>query len=58
MNEIVDMIVNNSLSVVLVAFYLIKDYKFNNELVKTLESIQDKLSDIHDKCVKGGKNHD
>ena len=43
MEEIVNLIVNNSLSVVLVAFYLIKDYKFNNQLVETLKSIEDKL---------------
>lgn len=43
MEEMVNLIVNNSLSVVLVAFYLIKDYKFNNQLVETLKSIEDKL---------------
>lgn len=45
MEEMVNLIVNNSLSVVLVAFYLIKDYKFNNQLVETLKSINDKLEE-------------
>lgn len=43
MEEMINLIVNNGLSVVLVAFYLIKDYKFNNQLVETLKSINDKL---------------
>lgn len=43
MEELINLIVNNGLSVVLVAFYLMKDYKFNNQLVETLKSINDKL---------------
>lgn len=43
MEEMINLIVNNGLSVVLVAFYLMKDYKFNNQLVETLKSINDKL---------------
>lgn len=45
MEEMVNLIVNNGLSVVLVAFYLMKDYKFNNQLVETLKSIDDKLEE-------------
>lgn len=41
--ELINLIVNNGLSVVLVAFYLLKDYKFNNKLVETLQSIEDSL---------------
>lgn len=43
MEDLINLIVNNGLSVVLVAFYLMKDYKFNNQLVETLKSINDKL---------------
>jgi len=45
MEEMINLIVNNGLSVVLVAFYLMKDYKFNNQLVETLKSIDDKLEE-------------
>lgn len=45
MEEMINLIVNNGLSVVLVAFYLMKDYKFNNQLVETLKSINDKLEE-------------
>lgn len=50
MEELINLIVNNGLSVVLVAFYLMKDYKFNNQLVETLKSINDKLEE------RGNKN--
>lgn len=41
--EILDLIVSNSLSVFIVAFYLYKDMKFNEKLVTTLQTICDKL---------------
>lgn len=49
MEEMINLIINNGLSVVLVAFYLMKDYKFNNQLVETLKSINDRLDRMEDK---------
>lgn len=43
MQELINMFVNNGLAVTLVAFYLLKDYKFNNSLVQTLETISNRL---------------
>ena len=42
------------IAVVVVAYFMIRDYKFNNELIKTMTQIQDNLSLIT-KQIKGGK---
>ena len=54
MNDIVNLIVNNGIAVVVVAYFMIRDYKFNNELIKTMTQIQDNLNTITDK-LKGVK---
>lgn len=43
LSEFVNLFVNNSLSVCLVAFYLLKDWKFNNQLVESLKEISENL---------------
>lgn len=43
---IVELFVNNGLAIVIVAFYLYKDYKFNEQLVKSLQEITDTLKDF------------
>ena len=43
MNDIVNLIVNNSVSVVVVAYFLYMNYKFNDKLVDTLARIDEKL---------------
>lgn len=53
MNDIVNLIVNNGIAVVVVAYFMIRDYKFNNELIKTMTQIQDNLQSITNK-MKGG----
>lgn len=45
---IVELLVNNGLAVVIVGFYLYKDYKFNEQLVKSLQEITDTLKDFKD----------
>jgi len=53
MNDIVNLLVNNGIAVVVVAYFMFRDYKFNNELVKTMTQIQDNLQSISNK-MKGG----
>lgn len=53
MNDMVNLLVNNGIAVVVVAYFMIRDYKFNNELVKTMTQIQDNLQSITNK-MKGG----
>lgn len=39
MNEMINMIVNNGVAVVIVAYFIYKDNKFNDTLVKSLTEI-------------------
>jgi hypothetical protein len=55
MNDIVNLLVNNGIAVVVVAYFMFRDYKFNNELIKTMTSIQDSLQAINNKIKTGGK---
>ena len=41
--DIINIIVNNGMAVVIVGFYLYKDWKFNEKLVSTLQTISEKL---------------
>ena len=54
MNDIINLMVNNGIAVVVVAYFMIRDYKFNNELIKTMTQIQDNLNEISNK-LKGVK---
>lgn len=49
MNDIVNLIINSSTSVVIIAYFIFRDYKWNNQLIETLTKIEDTLEDI-----KGG----
>lgn len=53
MNDIVNLLVNNGIAVVVVAYFMIRDYRFNNELIKTMTQIQDNLQSMNTK-MKGG----
>ena len=41
MTDLVRLIVDNGIAVVITGYFIIKDYKFNNQLVATLQSIKD-----------------
>lgn len=41
MTDLIRLIVDNGIAVVVTAYFIIKDYKFNNQLVATLQSIKD-----------------
>ena len=44
MEEIVNLIVNNSMSVVIIAYFLFKDYKFNGQIIDVLGEIKEVLT--------------
>lgn len=46
MNDIVNLIINSSTSVVIIAYFIFRDYKWNNQLIETLTKIEDTLEDI------------
>lgn len=43
MNELINMIVSNGVAVVIVAYFLYKDYKFNGQLVELMQEIREVL---------------
>lgn len=53
MSDIVNLILNTSVSVVVIAYFIFRDYKFNNQLVESLAKIEQLLDTIVD--MKGGK---
>lgn len=46
MNEIVNLIINSGTSAVIIAYFIFRDYKWNNQLISTLTKIEDTLKDI------------
>jgi hypothetical protein len=46
MNDIVNLIINSSTSVVIIAYFIFRDYKWNNQLISTLTKIEDTLENI------------
>ncbi|WP_288887788.1 hypothetical protein [uncultured Eubacterium sp.] len=52
MNDIVNLIINSSTSVVIIAYFIFRDYKWNNKLVETLTKIETILDEINSKGVK------
>ena len=44
MEEIVNLIVSNGMSVVIIAYFLFKDYKFNGQILDVLGEVKDVLT--------------
>lgn len=55
MSDLIRLIVDNGIAVVVTAYFIIKDYKFNNQLVATLQNIKDYM---HDENTKGKGGND
>lgn len=46
MEEMVNLIVSNSMSVVIIAYFLYKDYKFNDAITNVLGEIKEVLAEL------------
>ena len=57
MNDLVNIIVNNGVAVCVVAYFLFRDYRWNNELLKTLTTIQVTLTELSNR-IKEEHNHE
>lgn len=57
MNDIVNLIVNNGVAVVVVAYFLFMNYKYFDKLTATLTEITITLKDIQED-IKGGVAND
>lgn len=56
MNDLVNVIVNNGVAVGIVIYFLYKDFKWNDELLKTLTTIQVTLQDMMKEISKNEHN--
>lgn len=52
MENVVNLIMNNGMAVVIVAYFLFKDYKFNNQIVLLMGEIKEVLVSLR---AKGGE---
>lgn len=57
MSDIVNVIINNGVAVGVVVYFLYKDFRWNNELLKTLTTIQVTLEDMM-KGFERNANHE
>ena len=55
MNDIVNLIINSSTSVVIIAYFIFRDYKWNEQLISTLTKIEKILDDISERSENGKK---
>lgn len=51
MNDIVNLIVNNGIAVVVVAYFLIRDWKYNSDMVVILHEIKQMIEVIKEKEI-------
>jgi len=49
MENVVNLIMNNGMAVVIVAYFLFKDYKFNNQIVSLMAEIKEVLFSLRKK---------
>lgn len=46
MQEMIEMITSNGMSVVIIGYFLFKDYKFNDSILKVLGEVKEVLSSL------------
>lgn len=46
MEQIVELIINNGMSVVLVGYFIFKDYKFNQSILAVLGEVKEVLAEL------------
>ncbi len=51
MSDLINVIINNGVAVGIVVYFIYKDYKWNNELLKTLTTIQVTLQEMSEEYV-------
>jgi hypothetical protein len=56
MENVINLIVNNGVAIVVVGYFLFTNYKFNENLIKTLTEITVTLKDIQDDLREGRNN--
>lgn len=49
MQELINLIITNGIAVVIVAYFLFKDYKFNGQIIELMQEIREVLAIISNK---------
>ena len=52
MQEFINLIITNGIAVVIVAYFLFKDYKFNGQIIELMQEIREVLAVISNKGDK------
>lgn len=55
MQEIINLIVQNGMSVVIIGYFLFKDYKFNDQIVSILGEVKEVLASLKTYHEKEGE---
>lgn len=56
MSDLINLLVNNGVAVVIVAYFIYKDNKFNNNLVQTMTEIVVTLKELQHDIERGSNN--
>lgn len=54
MNELVNLISTNGMSVIIIAYFLYKDYKFNDQIIDVLSEMKEVLVELKTWHEKAG----
>ena len=57
MTDIVNLVINSSVSVVIIAYFIFRDYKWNTKLIETLTKIETAIDNLQ-KEYKSNKRGD
>ena len=55
MEEMVNLVVSNGMSVVIIAYFLYKDYKFNEQILNVLGEVKEVLSSLQTWHARSGE---
>ena len=56
MEELINLIVSNGMSVVIIAYFLYKDYKFNEQIINVLTEVKEVLNILKDREERSHDN--
>lgn len=55
MEEMINLIVNNGMAVVIMAYFLYKDYKFNDNIIEVLAELKELMAVVNSNLSRGEK---
>lgn len=55
MDEIVNLILNSSVTIVVIAYFIFRDWKFNEKLTSALTSLNETVTMLKELIMKGDK---